>query len=85
MQATLCQVLRDRLASVLLGDDVVQLKRKRIELRWDAAMVTPVESKSANLIQQGSIHSSPDVGPRIAFNDRRAFDCRMANVWPRRM
>jgi len=51
MQTTSRQVLQDGLATVLLGDDVVQLKRKRIELPWNAAVVTPVESKSANLIQ----------------------------------
>src|SRR5438132_6420192 len=58
-----------------LGDNVVQLKRKRIELCRYAAVVTPVAGKSANLTQQRPVHSSPAWDPR-AFKDCRAFDCR---------
>jgi hypothetical protein len=46
----------------------------RPELDRLGLLMTPVESNSANLIQQSPMHSSPDQDSPIAFNDRRAFD-----------
>ena len=85
MQAAPCQVHQDGLATVLLGDDVVPLKRKRIEPPWNAAVVAPVESQPANLIEQSSIHSPTDSDLWFSFNERRAFEWRIPKVWPTRM
>jgi hypothetical protein len=48
VQATPREVLQDGLAPMLLGNDVVHLKRKWIKLAWNAAIVTSIASMLAN-------------------------------------
>jgi hypothetical protein len=52
VQATPRQVLQDGIAPMLLGNDVFHLKREWIEAAWNAAIVKPIASKPANLIQK---------------------------------
>ena len=85
VETTPRQVLQNGLATVLLGDNVVDLERERIESAGNVAIVASIEGKSANLVHQGPIHSSIDCDGPIAFKDCRAFDCRIPKVCPTRM
>ncbi len=56
------------------NDSRIQLKRQRIVSPWNAAIIAPIVSEPADLIQEKSVHSSSHSDSRIAFNDRLAFD-----------
>jgi len=58
MQATPGDVLQHGSPTVLLGDDVIELKRQRIGFVWQTAIVTAVTSQLADVINQLPLHGS---------------------------
>jgi hypothetical protein len=65
-QAAPREVLQDGFASVLLGDDMVHLKRQRVERRGYSAVITPIAREDLEICQQGSFHD-----PRRFFAEGR--------------
>jgi hypothetical protein len=77
MEATPCKILKDRLAAVLLSDDMVHLKRQRIEGRGHATIVATIPREDLQFLKQGLIHGLRRFfvdGCTGVCNDRRALD-----------
>src|SRR5207244_1618669 len=85
MQAAPGQVRQDGIAAVLLGNNVVRLKRKRIEPPRNAAIVAAIACQAPKLTEQSSVHGSPGSDSFQAFKERLAFYCKIPKVWPTRM
>jgi hypothetical protein len=65
----------DLVAIVQLGNTNSVVVAMDLHLsRCESAGITSSASKPVNLVQESPIHSTPDSGPGIVFNDRRAFD-----------
>ena len=58
VQATPGTVLQNGQAAVLLGDDMVELKRKRIDVGGQMTIVTTIASQLTDVINQLPLHGS---------------------------
>ena len=68
-----------RLAAMLLGDDVIDLKRKRQNELGKAAVFTPMLGPLPHSPSEVAIHGFREEG---CCRNWRAFDCRIASCVP---
>lgn len=82
VEATPREIFEDRLAPVLLSNNMIDLKRRGIKLSRHLAVLAAITSLFADLPQQLAVHGRRVLAGRAARSDRRAFDCRIPSVCP---
>lgn len=80
MQATPSKIFWRRQSAMLLSNDMVHLKRQRVEIRWNEAVFAPILCALPHLFQQLSIHVATARSEDGFRSVCLAFDCRIPKV-----
>jgi hypothetical protein len=81
VQTTPGQIFQNRRATMLLGDDVINLEWKGVTRSRQMAVFTPILRDLPKLLQYPALHLNQCVFDlRATDSDRRAFDWRMPNI-----